>query len=65
MLLQWGHRLSAMERAEQVVEDAREVVLQWGHRLSAMERTVTNSKIVSMDAQLQWGHRLSAMERTQ
>ena len=54
-----------MERAEQVVEDAREVVLQWGHRLSAMERTVTNSKIVSMDAQLQWGHRLSAMERTQ
>ena len=37
VLLQWGHRLSAMEtgRSTQPTEAAR--ILQWGHRLSAME----------------------------
>ena len=37
VLLQWGHRLSAMETGQPVVCVAPVRVLQWGHRLSAME----------------------------
>ena len=37
-MLQWGHRLSAMERVDYLAEWSRNTLLQWGHRLSAMER---------------------------
>ena len=37
--LQWGHRLSAMERAQSGTARIGYEVLQWGHRLSAMERS--------------------------
>ena len=38
LVLQWGHRLSAMETTQAEL-DAHEAStqLQWGHRLSAME----------------------------
>ncbi len=36
-LLQWGHRLSAMESMQEHTERIVEAPLQWGHRLSAME----------------------------
>ena len=38
MLLQWGHRLSAMETSR-IGGDGNLLAspLQWGHRLSAME----------------------------
>ena len=36
-LLQWGHRLSAMETWQPRAGMEPDYVLQWGHRLSAME----------------------------
>ena len=36
-LLQWGHRLSAMEGSHAAPSSAHTARLQWGHRLSAME----------------------------
>ena len=35
--LQWGHRLSAMERGQTTDAILAAIHLQWGHRLSAME----------------------------
>ena len=62
-VLQWGHRLSAMESRD-MTSHARRVTrsLQWGHRLSAMER-IMGERIPRIIHLLQWGHRLSAMER--
>ena len=61
-VLQWGHRLSAMETPPAcAVSSASISMLQWGHRLSAMETIVAGSRRSSMKS-LQWGHRLSAME---
>ncbi len=60
--LQWGHRLSAMERWIIPTFPSIDPTLQWGHRLSAMEiqyATIAAQRIPA----LQWGHRLSAMER--
>ena len=37
LILQWGHRLSAMETDEEVWRRWKPINLQWGHRLSAME----------------------------
>ena len=37
VILQWGHRLSAMETALTSGASFKWVCLQWGHRLSAME----------------------------
>ena len=61
--LQWGHRLSAMERPAGARQQQNPAVLQWGHRLSAMERVAGTVYVCPKDATLQWGHRLSAMER--
>ena len=36
-LLQWGHRLSAMETVDTAATFSSGAKLQWGHRLSAME----------------------------
>ena len=60
-LLQWGHRLSAMETPQSLARSITEAWLQWGHRLSAME-TADGHVIRDYTVVLQWGHRLSAME---
>ena len=60
-LLQWGHRLSAMETGPVPSLLTARTRLQWGHRLSAMETTDPNPRCWRCD-KLQWGHRLSAME---
>ena len=59
--LQWGHRLSAMERWMNPPGGAGYGWLQWGHRLSAMERVRQLTQELQI-LTLQWGHRLSAME---
>ena len=51
MVLQWGHRLSAMESS--VFGARRQVArlaLQWGHRLSAMERMAEGPYSYSLTA---------------
>ena len=64
-MLQWGHRLSAMEGSQPGTEWASEANgLQWGHRLSAMEGLVV-FLLLRWLRLLQWGHRLSAMEGPQ
>ena len=40
-VLQWGHRLSAMETALFFCWSTVSLLLQWGHRLSAMETPPT------------------------
>ena len=60
--LQWGHRLSAMERAPNTRDRIFVPGLQWGHRLSAMESGRLTTRYSSRTSLLQWGHRLSAME---
>ncbi len=60
-MLQWGHRLSAMETSFNPTTRNDAVWLQWGHRLSAME-TSFNPTTRNDAVWLQWGHRLSAME---
>ena len=61
-VLQWGHRLSAMERGIRRFRTSSSTGLQWGHRLSAMERPRLMALLGSVISSLQWGHRLSAME---
>ena len=63
-VLQWGHRLSAMERYRPDGTPYTDTELQWGHRLSAMERYRPDGTPYT-DTELQWGHRLSAMESIQ
>ena len=60
-MLQWGHRLSAMETSVSSSMPNPTSPLQWGHRLSAMETMYKDVQWCGW-AELQWGHRLSAME---
>ena len=46
-LLQWGHRLSAMETRWTISGQSRSWCLQWGHRLSAMETTTSSTGVVT------------------
>ena len=48
-VLQWGHRLSAMESYQQRWHRRVGYVLQWGHRLSAMESLHRQMKSGSRD----------------
>ena len=66
-LLQWGHRLSAMEMTIVQAEVGRGYELQWGHRLSAMEtsksgraRNITSSGFNGATAFRRWKQRLPA-----
>ncbi len=47
--LQWGHRLSAMERFRAPATHLRSRRLQWGHRLSAMERGLPEPDISAQE----------------
>ena len=48
-LLQWGHRLSAMETGATGSGKTASVWLQWGHRLSAMETVHRLDDLVLLD----------------
>ena len=60
-LLQWCHRLSAMESCFRALMLKFSSSLQWCHRLSAMERGPGRDR-GCWPPWLQWCHRLSAME---
>ena len=61
VLLQWGHRLSAVETEIGATAKGDVQMLQWGHRLSAVETRQAVGNAGPGGEQLQWGHRLSAV----
>ena len=68
-MLQWGHRLSAVETSRYTPIALSMFWLQWGHRLSAVETCPqapgddhAGLGIALSMFWLQWGHRLSAVE---
>ena len=62
--LQWGHRLSAMERFQEHRQGVLGKLASMGPPPFGDWKEFSSSRRRGKFHRLQWGHRLSAMERT-